>query len=76
MMTFLAVNVVVLVLDARENVSDQDAHLAGYVEEAGRAFVISLNKWDGLSAAQRQSATDSLARTLNLADPRMDTSGD
>ena len=58
----------VLVLDARENVSDQDAHLAGYVEEAGRAFVIALNKWDGLSAVQRQSAKDSLARTLNFVD--------
>ena len=43
-------NVVVLVLDAQAEISEQDAHLAGYILEAGRALVIAVNKWDGLSA--------------------------
>lgn len=59
-------NVVVLVLDARDQIVDQDAHIAGYIVEAGRALVVAVNKWDGLSAGQRESAKRSLARTLNF----------
>ena len=61
-------NVVVLVLDAREQVVEQDAHIAGYVIEAGRALVIAVNKWDGLSAEMRAYAKRSLARTLNFVE--------
>ena len=39
-------NVVVLLLDATQGVSDQDAHIAGYILEAGRAVVMAVNKWD------------------------------
>ncbi len=59
-------NVVILVLDARDMVVDQDAHIAGYIVEAGRALVIAVNKWDGLSGEQREAAKGTLARKLNF----------
>jgi len=59
-------DVVILVLDARERVTDQDAHIAGYVVEAGRALVVAVNKWDGLDAPQRAWVKQTLARTLNF----------
>ena len=40
-------NVVILLLDAQQDISDQDAHIAGFVVEQGRALVIGVNKWDG-----------------------------
>lgn len=49
-----AANVVVLVLDGQKEVSEQDATLAGYILEKGRALVVAVNKWDGLSNEQRQ----------------------
>jgi len=61
-------NVVVLVLDASEKIVDQDAHIAGYVLDAGRALVIAVNKWDNLSVQQREWAKQTLARTLNFMD--------
>ncbi len=61
-------NVVVLVLDARDQVVDQDAHIAGYVVEAGRALVVAVNKWDGLDREQREHAKNSLERTLTFID--------
>ncbi|HEY9397918.1 MAG TPA: ribosome biogenesis GTPase Der [Burkholderiales bacterium] len=59
-------NVVVLVLDARQEISDQDAHLAGYIVERGRALVIAINKWDGLDDYQRELIKRQLARKLNF----------
>jgi GTP-binding protein len=46
-------NVVIYLIDAREGVTDQDAHLLGLVLEAGRALIVGLNKWDGISADQK-----------------------
>ncbi|MDO9049718.1 MAG: ribosome biogenesis GTPase Der [Methylobacter sp.] len=46
-------NVVIYLIDAQEGVTDQDAHLLGLVLEAGRALIIGLNKWDGISADQK-----------------------
>ena len=43
-----AADVVILVLDAQQDISEQDAHLAGFVLERGRALVVAMNKWDGL----------------------------
>ncbi|MDV6341673.1 ribosome biogenesis GTPase Der [Nitrosomonas sp. Is35] len=54
-------NVVVLVLDARNEISDQDAHIAGFILETGRALVIVVNKWDGLDDYER----DTIKRELN-----------
>jgi GTP-binding protein len=46
-------HVVIYLIDAREGVTDQDAHILGLILEAGRALIIGLNKWDGLSAEHR-----------------------
>ncbi len=61
-------NVVVLVLDARENISEQDAHLAGFVLETGRALVVAVNKWDGLSIEQRDDIKRDIGRKLAFLD--------
>ncbi len=61
-------NVVVLVLDARENISEQDAHLAGFILESGRALVVAINKWDGLSAEQRDDIKRDIGRKLAFLD--------
>jgi len=58
--------VVVLVVDGAAGIADQDAHLAGYVVEQGRALVVAVNKWDGLDATTRESAKRSLVRKLGF----------
>ncbi len=57
-------NVVVLVLDAQQEVSEQDATLAGYILDQGRALVLAINKWDGLEASQRAWIKRELERKL------------
>src|SRR5206468_6060886 len=47
-------NVVLLLLDATQGVTDQDAHIAGYILESGRAVVLAVNKWDAIDAYQRE----------------------
>lgn len=59
-------NVVVLVLDAQTDISEQDAHLAGFVLEAGRALVVAVNKWDGLSDYQRDCVKREISRKLQF----------
>jgi GTPase len=59
-------NVVVLVLDAQQEVSDQDAHIAGFILEAGRALVVAINKWDGTDDYRRERVKTDLARKLNF----------
>ncbi|OAI52444.1 ribosome biogenesis GTPase Der [Betaproteobacteria bacterium SCGC AG-212-J23] len=49
-----AANVAILLLDARDGVTEQDAHVAGYILERGRAVVIALNKWDAADGAARE----------------------
>jgi len=61
-------NVVVMVLDAREGISEQDATLLGFVLDAGRALVLAVNKWDGLSQDQREN----VRRELDLKLPFLD----
>jgi len=57
-------NVVVLLLDATQDVSEQDAHIASYILEAGRALVIGVNKWDGADDAQRETVLRDIDRKL------------
>jgi GTP-binding protein len=57
-------NVVILVLDARQEVSDQDVDLAGYVLEQGRSLVLAVNKWDGLDSSKRDWIKRELERKL------------
>ena len=59
-------NVVVLVLDAQQEITDQDAHIAGFILEAGRALVLAINKWDGLSEERRSQAKRELERKLGF----------
>jgi len=59
-------NVCVLVLDAQQDVSDQDAHLAGFILDAGRSLVVALNKWDGLKADQREQVMRDFERKLHF----------
>jgi GTP-binding protein len=47
-------NVVLLLLDATQGVTDQDAHIAGYILESGRAVVLAINKWDAVDSYQRE----------------------
>ena len=57
-------NVVVLLLDATQGVADQDAHIAGYILEAGRAVVVAVNKWDAVDSYQRQMLERQMAQRL------------
>ena len=57
-------NVVVLLLDATQGVADQDAHIAGYILEAGRAVVVAVNKWDAVDSYQRQMLERQIAQRL------------
>jgi GTP-binding protein len=54
-------HVVIMVLDAHEGLSDQDAHLLGFILDAGRALVVAINKWDGLQSDDR----DEVKRVLD-----------
>jgi GTP-binding protein len=47
-------HVVLLLIDATQGVTDQDAHIAGFVLESGRAVVLAINKWDAVDAYQRE----------------------
>jgi len=60
--------VAVIMLDAGEGVTDQDATVLGAVLDAGRALVIAINKWDGQSDYARQQAESLLARKLGFVD--------
>lgn len=60
-------HVVILVLDAREGVVDQDLHLLSYAAEAGSGVLVAMNKWDGLSANERTKAEKTLDRRLSFA---------
>jgi GTP-binding protein len=59
-------NVVILLLDAQENISEQDAHIAGFILETGRALVVAVNKWDGLSLDRRDEIKIDLERKLDF----------
>ncbi|MCB1860606.1 MAG: ribosome biogenesis GTPase Der [Chromatiaceae bacterium] len=61
-------NVVLLVLDAQQGISEQDATLSGHVLESGRALVVVVNKWDGLDNHQRERVKEDLARKLPFLD--------
>jgi GTPase len=57
-------NVVLLLLDATQGVTDQDAHIAGYILESGRAVVLAVNKWDAVDAYQREQLARSVESRL------------
>ena len=53
-------------LDASQEISDQDAHIAGFIVEAGRALVVAVNKWDDPGEYQRDRIKNELGRKLNF----------
>ena len=57
-------HVVLLLLDATQGVTDQDAHIAGYILESGRAVVIAVNKWDAVDSYQRDQLERSIETRL------------
>ncbi len=59
-------NVVILLLDAQQDISEQDAHIAGFILESGRALVVAVNKWDGLQSHQRDQVKTDLDRKLDF----------
>ena len=61
-----ASNVVLLMIDAQHEVSEQDAHIAGFILETGRALVVAINKWDGLDEEQREKIQREFDRKLRF----------
>jgi GTP-binding protein len=59
-------HVVLLLLDATQGVTDQDAHIAGYILESGRAVVIAVNKWDAVDAYQREQVERQMENRLSF----------
>jgi len=57
-------NVVLLLIDATQGVTDQDAHIAGYILENGRAVVLAVNKWDAVDEYQRELVKRSIETRL------------
>ncbi len=57
-------NVVLLLLDATQGVTEQDAHIAGFILESGRAVVLAVNKWDAVDAYQRELLARSIESRL------------
>ncbi len=61
-------NVVIMVLDARQGIGEQDATLLGFILDSGRALVLAVNKWDGLDQYSRDSVRRDLERKLAFLD--------
>jgi GTP-binding protein len=61
-------NVVLMVVNAQENITDQDLHLLGFIIEEGKGLVIAVNKWDGLTAYTRERVRQELSRRLDFVD--------
>ena len=61
-------NVVLVIIDARENISDQDLSLLGFALNAGRSIVIAVNKWDGLDTDVKEAVKKELDRRLGFVD--------
>ncbi len=61
-------NVAVLVVDAQEGITEQDAHVAAYILDAGRALVVAINKWDGLKEDERDWIKKEIDRKLVFLD--------
>jgi GTP-binding protein len=59
-------SVVLLLIDATQGVTDQDAHIAGYILESGRAVVIAVNKWDAVDEYQRELVKRSMETRMGF----------
>ncbi len=61
-------NVAILMVDAQADISDQDAHIADFIVQSGRALVVAVNKWDGLDPYVREQTRQMLQRKLKFLD--------
>jgi GTPase len=61
-------NVAILVVDAQEGITEQDAHVAAYILDSGRALVVAVNKWDGLPEDEREFIKKEIDRKLIFLD--------
>jgi GTP-binding protein len=61
-------NVAILVVDAHEGITEQDAHVAAYILDTGRALVVAINKWDGLKEDERDWVKREIDRKLQFLD--------
>ncbi|MDH5484964.1 MAG: ribosome biogenesis GTPase Der, partial [Gammaproteobacteria bacterium] len=59
-------NVTIMMIDAREGISDQDLHLLGYIVDSGRALVIVINKWDGMDDYEKKQIKEGLEQRLSF----------
>lgn len=59
-------HVVLLLLDAQQDIAEQDAHIAGFVLESGKALVVGINKWDGLPEDARENIKSEAERKLHF----------
>ena len=61
-------NVVVLVVDARDGVTEQDLHMLSFVMDAGRALVVAFNKWDGMTGDEKDEIRREIERRMEFAE--------
>jgi len=61
-------NVVVLVIDAQDGLTEQDLHMLSFVMDAGRALVVAFNKWDGMTADKKEEIQRETERRLGFAE--------
>lgn len=61
-------NVVIMLIDARENIAEQDLKLLGHIIDSGKALVIAVNKWDGLESEEKEWIKKELQRRLVFVD--------
>jgi len=61
-------NVAILVVDAQDGITEQDAHVAAYILDSGRALVVAINKWDGLEEERRDWIKREIDRKLQFLD--------
>ena len=61
-------NVVIMIFDAREGITEQDLHLLGFAIDAGRSLVLAINKWDNMAEDKRVDVKEAIGRRLQFAD--------
>ncbi|TQV86892.1 ribosome biogenesis GTPase Der [Aliikangiella coralliicola] len=61
-------NVVIMIFDAREGITEQDLNLLGFAIDAGRSLVLGINKWDNLPEDKRTDVKEAITRRLHFAD--------
>ena len=59
-------SVVLLLIDATQGITDQDAHIAGYILESGRAVVVAINKWDAIDEYARELVKRSIETRMGF----------